>query len=254
MLKVVMSSEKNFSFAGSVVVFFVLLFVYSKWGPSIPVNITTQEKGEPFVVSGEGKVTIVPDTANISLGFEETGQNLKTTQNKVSEKSDILVKELKKIGIEEKDIKTVSYNVYPEYDYESPQRNVVAYRVSTTYRIKVREFEKINEILNQATSVGVNTIGSISFEVNEDTKEEKLQEAREIAISEAKQKAKGLASASGITLGKIINVTENENHPPVSVFESRGIMADTETPVAKPEIAPGETEISTVVNLYYEIR
>lgn len=249
-----MNKEKTINFAGSVIIFFVLLFAYSKFGPALPISVSTQLRGEPFVVMGEGKVTVVPDIAKITLGIEESGTSLETIQNSVNERSENLTKELKKLKIKEEDIKTVSYQVYPNYDYENPSRKITGYRVSTSYEVTVKEFDKINEVLSISSSLGVNSIGNINFEVNEKAKNEALQEAREEAVEKAKEKAKGLAKASGITLGKIINVAENQNSNfprPIALLERAGGEEDVQV---QPSIQPGETELSVTVSLYYEVR
>ena len=248
-----MGKEKIINFAGSVVVFFVLLFVFFKFGPKLPISVTTQEKGTPMVVSGTGKATAIPDIATVSLGIEESGYSVKEAQTQVNTKSKSLTDTLKKIGIDEKDIKTTSYNVYPEYDYESTPQKIKGYRVSIDYTVKVRDFDKINDVLVKATEVGVNSIGGINFEVNEETKKEKLQEAREEAVKEAKEKAQGLAKAAGISLSKIINISESQGfEPPRPMYDLKTAASPQET--AKPDIQPGETEISVSVSLTYEIR
>jgi len=250
-----MDREKTINIAGSVVIFFILLFVYSKFGPSLPVSITTQQKGDPFVVFGEGKVSIVPDIAKLTLGVENNGQNLKNVQEQVDVISQNLIKELKSLGISEDKIKTTNYAVYPQYDYDSALREITGYQVSISYEVEIEQFEKINKVLESATSLGVNTIGGINFEINEKTKKEKLQEAREEAVKEAKEKAKGLASASGITLGKIVNVTESQNGEiPVPIYMARDISVTSEEPTVEPNIQPGETEISVKISLAYEVR
>lgn len=249
-----MNKEKTINFAGSIIIFFVLLFAYSKFGPALPISITTQQKGEPFVVMGEGKVAVVPDIAKIILGIEESGSSLESIQNSVNQKSENLTKELKKLKIDGSDIKTISYQVYPNYDYRSSSRNITGYRVSTSYEVTLKEFDKINEVLSISSSLGVNSIGNINFEVNEKSKNEALQEARDEAVEKAKEKAKGLAKASGITLGKIINVSENQNlnYPrPIGLMEKS--IGDEEIQI-QPSIQPGETELSITVSLSYEVR
>jgi hypothetical protein len=231
---------------------FVFLFLFAKFAPSFPISVLTQQKGEPLIVSGEGKVTVVPDIAKISLGIEETGLSLKDVQNKVNQKSQDLTSVLKKLGIGEKDIKTAAYNVYPEYNYGVNPQKITGYRISTTYEVKIKDFEKINEVLVKATEAGVNSIGNIAFEVNETTKNAKLNEARKQAVEEAKTKADGLAHAAGISLGKIINVSESQGAEPRPYYALKeGI--DSATPV-QPDIQPGETELSVTVSLSFEIR
>jgi uncharacterized protein YggE len=247
--------ERKVEFIGSIIIFFILLFVYSKFGPSLPISVLTQTKGEPMVVSETGKETVVPDIAKVTLGIESQGQVLKNVQNEVNKKSKSLTDSLKKLGIDEKDIKTTNYSVSPEYDYQTTPYRINGYRVSTNYEVKITDFEKVNDVLSAATSSGANTIGNISFEVNDKTKEEVTQKAREEAVKLAKDKAQGLAKASGITLGKIINVTESTGYElprPVAYGKEMSLNSADRPDVAN--VTPGETEISVTVSLSYEVR
>lgn len=234
--------------------FFILLFVFTKWGPAFKFNSITQIKGEPFIVSGEGKVSVTPDIAKVTLGIQENGTSLKTVQGSVNTKSKTLTDTLKKLGIGEKDIKTVSYSVYPQYDYTQPNSRITGYQVSTNYEVTIRDFDKVNDVLVQATAAGANSQGGISFEVNKDTKDKKLQDAREEAVKAAKEKAQGLAKAAGISLGKIINISESQGNDirPMMYADKAAVgLGEAPTPA---NIQPGETEISVTVSLSYEIK
>jgi uncharacterized protein YggE len=239
---------------GIIFFFFLLLFVYSKWGPAVPFSTLTQTRGEPFIVQGTGKTTATADIAKVDLGIQETGSNLKEVQDSVNKKSQTLTAGIKKLGIAEKDIKTSYYNAYPQYDYSSSVKRITGYRVSTGYEITVRDFTKINELIASATNLGANSIGDVNFSLSDDIKNQKLQEAREQAVSEAKNKASGLAKAAGITLGKIINVSE------VSPSNDRALMLPAsgggteEKPATPPSVQPGTTEINVVISLSYEVR
>lgn len=250
-----MDKEKTVSFAGTIIIFFILLFLFFKFGPKIPLSIVSQQKGEPLVVTGEGKVSATPDIAKVTLGIQENGISLKTVQDTVNKKSKALTDSLKKLGVGEKDIKTTSYNVYPQYDYTAPNSRITGYQVSTSYEVTVRDFDKVNDVLVEATTAGANTTSGIAFEVNDETKAKKLQEAREEAVAKAKEKAQGLAKAAGISLGKIINVSEsqggNEIRPMYATKDAVGLGGSAPTPA---NIQPGETEISLTVSLSYEIK
>lgn len=236
--------------------FFVLLFVYSKWGPAINFNTTSQTKGEPFVVMGEGKAYVAPDIAKVTVGIQENGSSLKTVQDSVNKKSKALTDAIEKLGIDKKDIKTTSYNVYPQYDYLTSTTNrITGYQVSTNYQITVRDFDKVNDVLTSATGAGANAIGSVSFDINDTTKKEKLQEARELAVTEAKTKAEGLSKAAGITLGKVINISENQAVPEVRpMYGLGGADVANQKTITTANVTPGETEINVTVSLSYEVR
>jgi hypothetical protein len=252
-----MDGKKNFipkSHIGAIIIFFVLLFVFAKWGPAINFSTTTQTTGQPFIVSGTGTATVAPDIAKIDLGIQETGTVLKNVQDSVNKKSQTLVAQVKKMGIADKDIKTLSYFVYPQYDFTSPAQRITGYQVSTTYEITIRDFTKINDLLASATSFGANTIGGVNFDLSDDLKNKTLQTARDEAVAEAKTKAEGLAKAAGITLGKIINVTEEtpSSIRPLAFPAAGGGIA--EKSVTQPNVQPGTTEMNVTISLSYEIR
>lgn len=235
--------------------FFILLFVYSRFGPSLPISVVTQEKGQPMVVEGTGKAVATPDSAKVSFGIEESGSALNEVQKLSSQKSKTLVDSLKSQGVNEKDIKTTAYNIYPDYDYSGDRiPKIIGYRVSISYEVIIKDIEKVNDILVLATQNGANLIGGVTFEVSPDEKEKLLEEARKDAADEAKKKAESLAKAAGITLGKVLSISEfPTNGFPVPLLEKAG-MGGTDTGAVVPEITPGETEISITVSISYEIR
>jgi len=240
---------------GAIIIFFVFLFVFAKWGPSIPFSVLSQQKGEPMIVIGEAKVAVTPDIAKVTFGIEETGISLKLVQESVNKKSNKLTDELQKLGIKEKDIKTTNYSIYPESDYQTTPPKITGYRVSISYEVTIRNFDKTNDALVIATSSGANIVGGVNFDISEDVKEEKLNEARAEASAKAKRKAEGLAKAAGVTLGKIINISESQGGDfpiPIALMEKAGSpMAEEPTPA---DIKPGETELSVLISLSYEIR
>jgi len=238
----------------AVVVFFILLFVFTKWGPAINFNTTSQTKGEPFVVSGEGKVYVTPDIAKITVGIQESGDSLKTVQNSVNKKSKALTDAIQNMGVAKEDIKTTSYNLYPQYDYQSSAGRITGYQVSTSYEITIRDFDKVNDIVVGATAVGANMEGGISFELNDTTKKEKLQEARVMAVAEAKSKAQGLASAARITLGKVINISENQGSNEIRPLPAMGGAVSLDKVMIEPSIQAGQTEVNVTVSLSFEVR
>jgi hypothetical protein len=242
---------------GAVIIFFILLFVFAKWGPAINFSTTSQSKGEPFIVSGEGKVFVTPDIAKITLGIEDSGSSLKTVQNTVNTKSNTLTSALKKMDIAEGDIKTISYNVYPQRDYTSSTQRITGYQVSISYEVTIKDFDKVNDVMVTATTAGANIVGNVSFDLKDDTKTEKMNEARVKAVAAAKEKADGLAKAAGITLGSIVNVSESQGQDirPVAYLDSKAAVGmGNETAIIEPNIQAGTNEITVTVALSYNTR
>ena len=189
------------------------------------------------------------------MGIEDSGTNLKTVQDSVDKKSQDLTNQLKKLGIDSQDIKTISYSVYPQYDYTNPNQKITGYQVSTSYEVTIRDFTKINDILGSATSFGANTVGGVNFDLSDDLKNQKMEEARVQAVTDAKTKAEGLAKAAGISLGKIINVSEStpSNIQPLMLPVTAGGGTSDKT-VTPPSVQPGTTELDVTISLSYEVR
>lgn len=238
----------------AVVVFFILLFVFARWGPAINFSTTTQTKGDPFVVTGEGKVFVTPDIAKITVGIQDSGTSLKAVQDNVNKKSAALTDAVKNLGVKKEDIKTTSYNLYPQYDYQNSPNRLTGYQVSTTYEITIKDFDKINDLIVVATGAGANMEGGINFEINEVTKKEKLQEARSLAAVDAKEKAQGLASAAGINLGKVINISESQGSNEIRPLPAMGGAVTLDKLAVEPSIQAGQTEINVMVTLSFEVR
>lgn len=239
--------------AASVLTTFIIAFLFFRFIGPVPVSVsqTTVEKAATFDVSAEGKVTAIPDTAQVNLGIQVNKPTVQEAQKEANEKINQITEELKKLGIKEEYLKTVRYNVYPNYDYRAGQR-ITSYTVNITLEVKTKDFEKINQVIDTATRLGANQIGQLNFIVDDERLEELKMEARKEAIEKAKEKAKEIAKAGGLKLGRIINIQENITTPFLPVYQERGLGiggVEEETPT---QIQPGETEITISITLSYE--
>jgi len=217
-----------------------------------------------IAVSGEGKVTARPDIARINAAVVTQEEFLKEAQGDNTTKTNVLVAYLKSVGVQESDIKTVGYNIYPQYSYPQPcysgicpitndQPRITGYQVRTSYEITVRDLERAGEILGGVVGAGANEVGGINFTIDEP---DQLQaDARKKAIDDAKAKAEKLAKDLGRRLGPIINFSEGGYYPPI-MYKSEIMAADGRGGggVSSPSIPPGENEIMVNVSVTYELR
>jgi len=179
---------------------------------SLPGPALANEK-PVITVSASGSATSVPDLANVTLGAQSqapTARAALDANNKVM--SDVLAA-LKGFGIAEKDMQTSDLNVSPQFFY--PQNNgsgapeaprIVGYVVTNQVSVRVREIDRLGEILDAAVSLGVNAGGNIVFET--ENTEKALELARVQAVANAFAKAETLAEAAGVKLGKILEIRE----------------------------------------------
>lgn len=228
------------------------LLLFAKFGPGLPLSVVTTTKSEMFTVTGEGKATAVPDIAQISLGITINGSSVSQIQSQANNTINSVTAAIKKLGVGDKDIQTTNYNLRPDYDFASGRQSIKGYVADINLTVKVRQFDKINQIIDAATAAGANQVGGLTFTLDDATREKVEAQARKQAIDNAKKKASEIAAESGINLGRIINVTEGTN-PVIRPMPMTAKIADSATP-AQTQIEPGSSEISITVVLSYETR
>jgi uncharacterized protein YggE len=243
--------NKSFSLA-FVLVLGLLIFLAGQM--IYQLRIADQQNMNQITVSGESKIYAKPDIALVDLGVTTTGLTTQDVVSKNTEKMNAVIKAVKDMEVDEKDIQTTKYNLYPLYNYtQTAGRVFQGYTLEQNISVKIRDFSKVGDILQKATSSGANLTGNLVFAID-DTESYKNQ-ARAEAIEKAKEKAKELAKESGIKLGKIINIYESHYYPMYGSERAMGLggAGDVEMAVA-PSVQPGETEITVNINLVYKIK
>lgn len=223
---------------------------YFRWMGALPIAVTQTQKMSTFDVTGEGKVVVIPDQAVVSMGVQETGKNLKQVQEMVNKKMASLSKSLKDLKIAEKDIKTTGYNYYPDWQNKS---NYVAH---ATVSVVIREMDNVSPVMDLVGSLGLDNVSGPTFGLSDELSNKTVKEARALAIDKARAKAQELSGLAGMTLGRIVNVTEGSIKPQnymlreaLPVTGGGNVDMKTATPV---EV--GSSEIVVDVTLSYETR
>ncbi|MFA4835385.1 MAG: SIMPL domain-containing protein [Dehalococcoidia bacterium] len=207
-----------------------------------------------LTVSGQGKVTAVPDLATLSLGIEAEAATVSEARAQAAAAMDKAMASLKSSGIVEKDIQTSQFSIYPvkKWDKDTEQEILVGYRVTNMVNAKLRELQKAGQIIDSVAQAGgdLTRIQGISFTVEDPTRFE--DQAREKALADAKAKADQIARLTGVTLGKPISISESGGftppYPMVFAQKVEGAGFDAAT-----SISAGEQEISVSVQIVYEI-
>lgn len=236
----------------AVFVFFVVSLGLLKFSGPLPIAVqsTTTAKTDSFSVSGEGKSSMKPDTAYVSVGVSAQGASVKEVQDQINAIINKISQAIKQLGVDSTDIQTTNYNVSPNYDYSSGSQKIHGYQASTNVSIKVRDINKVNAVIDQATVSGATQVYGINFAVAD--KEKAQNEAREKAVADAKKKAEQAAKIAGFRLGKLVNYSENLGGAPVPV--PRTMALDKAVSSAPTQVEPGSQEISVSVTLQYEVQ
>lgn len=217
-----------------------------------------------FTVRGEGKATAVPDIAKLTFSIlTEGGTNLTELQKNNSQQTNRLISFLKQQGVDEKDIRTQSYNIMPRREFYDcvpsftielgkpepcPPPKIVGYRIQQSLSVKVRDLNKVGKILAGAVKNGANNVSGPAFDI--DNPEAIRQKARQEAIAKAQAKAEAMAKAGGFKLGRLVSVSETFMGA-MSAFQT-AVKSSAESDI--PQIEPGSSEVKVSVELVYEIR
>ncbi len=203
-----------------------------------------------IIVTGEGKVTVTPDIADVSFGMQTGRMNTaKAAMEKLSQSMNPILEAIKRQGVEEKDIKTENFALNPVYDWTNGGQVFRGFEANESLRVKVRDLDKVSDIVGAATTAGANQAGSVSFTV--DHPEEKRAEARQMAIDQAKDKAQELARQLGVHLGALKGFIEQGNYAqPMMMRDSLAAPGMMEKSIPLPA---GQQEESVSVTITYDL-
>ena len=237
----------------SVLATFIIAAIFFKFSGPVPLSIqqTSVQKQSTFDVIGEGSASAIPDVAQVTLGITISRPTVAGAQEEANSIINSINQALKNNGVEEKNISTQNYSVSPQYNFRE-NRRITGYTVSASLRVKITDFAQLSQAIDSAVSLGANHIGGISFTLSDAVRAKAETQAREQAVAKAKTKAKDLARAAGIKLGRIINVQESATTPP-PVFRTLEATSLDEIPAPEPtQIEPGSAEVNLTITLSYE--
>lgn len=216
----------------------------------IAVDMSTGERDRTISVKGEAETFVAPDTASVSFSVTKKASTTDVAMNSVNERMQVLMKDMKSVGVEEKDIKTMNYDVDPEYRYDEGRRIFEGYRASQRVEITIRDLGDVSKVLSTVNSAGVDDVSNLKFFVQNDA--EIRDELREKAIDDAQEKAKDLAKDLGVNLHQIVGFSESGKNVPEPVYRG-GVMMEKVASDAEPVIPEGENQFKTQVTVIYKI-
>lgn len=177
-----------------------------------------------IMVTGYGKVSAQNDIAVTTLGYSNTNKDVAKAQAENKKVMDQIMDELKKMGIDEKDLQS-NYSIYPDYNYSPTKgQELVGYRVNNQVTIKIRDLSKIPTILGLAGKYGATEVSGLTFTI--DDPENLKAQAREKALADAKAKARVLASQLGVSVVDVISYNEYESAPMYYDMYKSSLMAE----------------------------
>ncbi|MBU3078037.1 SIMPL domain-containing protein [Sphingomonas quercus] len=208
--------------------------------------------GTHLTVRAEGQVNRVPDVATISAGVVTQAQTADAAMAENARRMAAATAALRKAGLADRDIRTASISLQPQYRYANNQPPVLTgYQASNQLSVRFRDVTRAGAILDALVAQGINQINGPDFTV--DQPETALDEARADAVRIARARAEVYARAAGLSVARIVAIDEGGDAlPPVRPVM---MMARAAAPqAADTAIEPGEQKLSVTVTVSFELK
>lgn len=203
-------------------------------------------------VTGTSEVKVVPDRAVIEIGVEKQAPNASVAKHAEDAAARQILAALRAHGIDDKDIQTTYLWLQQRSSYIKKER-VYFFVASQTLTVTVRDISQLDALLEALVQAGGNQIDSIAYETSELRKYR--DQARELAVKAAREKAQALARALGQDVGRAQTI---EEIPETQYPYSAGLLAnssaeDGRTRGGGPSLAPGQKTITASVTVSFEL-
>jgi len=202
-----------------------------------------------LTVIGSGTVELQPDIAQINIGVRTESNEVSQALTKNTASANALIQGLMKMGVQAQDIQTTNFNIRAEeYMRSGPaEGSNKVFVVENTVSVIVRELNTLGDVLSSAVKDGANTIYGITFDV--ENREAAIEEARQMAIKDARNQAEAIAEAAGVSLGPIHSISMERSSSPMPRVEYAAELPQG----AGVPIAEGTLTIQITANIQYEI-
>ncbi|MCP4184155.1 MAG: SIMPL domain-containing protein, partial [Hyphomicrobiales bacterium] len=163
---------------------------------------------------------------------------------------------MKAEGIKARDLQTSNFSIQPKYFYPQQKSSnthepprIIAYTVRNSLSVRIRDIGSLGHILDKSVTLGVNEGGNISF--TNDDPSAAITRARVLAMKDALARAKTLAEAGGVKVGRLLEISEQSFNPrPMPMARAERSFALTADAVP---VATGENTYRVSVNVTFGI-
>lgn len=212
-----------------------------------------KEREATIIVSGDGSADVIPDIATLTLIVIKQGETAEDTLKANNTVLAQVLANLKSLGIADRDLQTNGFSLQPTYSQtpsggSATSQGITGYEVSNGLSVVVRDLSKLGDIVDRAVKLGVNHGSQITF--SNDKPEAAIASARKSAVVEAINKARMLAEAAGVKIGRVIEISEISSTVTQPMFRSISAGASA-GPIP---FAAGENSYLVTVNVTFGIK
>ncbi len=218
----------------------VALAITARGGASAspPTLVLPGTNGGPvpgIYTSGDATVKVRPDLAVITVGVTAQAPTAADAQSQVAQRVARILERAKVLGVADKDTKSGSYSIQPQYAYDKGVApKITGYQATQQIVLSYRKVDDAGRALDTLVQNDGATNASLSFAL-EDPKAAQT-DARRQAIGDARAKAQAMADAAGVRLGTVLSVSDQST--PVGPILQKDATGFAQAPAAAPTQIP----------------
>ena len=197
-----------------VIAVLAIVIVCPVWAQQAPMY----DSRPKITVNGEAVVNVKPDKIVITFGIETWDKDIMVAKQQNNAILKDAVAAIKKSGVPEKEIQTDHLSIEPRYKNDYRKEDFIGYFVRNTFVVTLAETGKIEGLVTKVLQAGVNYIHGIDFQSIEFKKYR--EQARELALKAAKEKAEKMAAVLNQSVGAPIQINENYSGSPWWYYSS----------------------------------
>ncbi|MFG0273828.1 MAG: SIMPL domain-containing protein [Phycisphaerales bacterium] len=222
--------------------------------PATPATAQQAEGRFPtLTVTGQGSVSVTPDELRISFAIITEATTVGDALDENSHRARKVIDALRRKGVEEQDIQTTNFSIYPRYSNERKANQppeIVGYRVQNQVRVKSGDMASAGDLIEAGVDAGANSVAGIQFTVSDE--ESVYEEAVGEAARDARRKATALAEAAGVRIVRIVSIDLEPTYGggPRPMYAAADMRMATE---GAPPIEPGEVQTEASVRIVFQI-
>jgi len=175
---------------------------------SIALAADLAEAGSPHItVTGTVITEVVPDRIVWSLALKNTGLELAKVAAKHAALSADLLKALKELGIEDKEVQTSQMGFGENMVYRNNENVKEGYFASTLISFKLAELIKYKEVWLTLSAMDHVSVNNVAYDHSK--RIELQKETRKKALLAAKEKAGVMAETLEAKIGEVLAISED---------------------------------------------
>jgi uncharacterized protein YggE len=219
---------------------------------SLPARAQVGETPGLVTVTGESVIRRAPDVARIVFVAEARHRSPRQAQRDAALSMTAVQRRLREAGVGEDALRTLSYNLSPEYDFVENRQVLRGYVARNRLEVRVNQLDRIGELIDAAVEAGATSVEGLRFDLQDRPAAER--EALRAASADAWARAQAVAAGVGRTVERVVRIEEPGIVTPGPVREIMTARTSTMQAEPGPPIVTGQVEVHARVTLTAELR